>query len=111
MKLLVSAKSGKKEVKMDETQKADEKKAENNVSVQGTPAQNINGGQSLIEQANAAAERMERANAEHKLLMAQEAELFSRKLLGGRSEAGLPVPVQKEETPKEYAKRLYNGQI
>jgi len=38
-------------------------------------------------------------------------ELAARKLLGGKSDAGIqPEPV-KEETPQEYAKKVISGEI
>lgn len=92
---------------MDETQKKDEKAPQIEATSQRTATPNINEGQSLIDQANFAAERLERANAEQKRLIIEANELYAKQRLGGRTEAGLPVPVPKEETPREYAKRIF----
>lgn len=58
----------------------------------------------LIDIANAAAERMEKANEETARLQAVQAERDQRIALGGRAEAGQEAQ-PKEETPKEYAER------
>jgi len=99
---------------MDETQKAkDEKAAKETAEKPGEAAQNINDGKSsgIIEEANKAAERLERANAEQRDLLAKQAEWMARQRLGGRTEGGqAPIPV-KEETPQEYAKKILEGKI
>jgi len=59
----------------------------------------------VIVDANAAAERLEKANEERAKLLGREEELVARKYLGGGSEAGQPVE-KKEETPKEYKERI-----
>ena len=56
----------------------------------------------LVKQADAAAERMEKANAERKAIIEREEELVARKALGGKSE-GPTQPAQKEPmSDKEY---------
>ena len=59
-----------------------------------------------IERAEAAAERMEKANQESLRILEQQQELHARKLLGGRSEAGESNEQKKEETPAEYRARI-----
>ena len=56
-----------------------------------------------ITDANAAAERLEKANAEAK-------ELNAIKIIGGGSPAGTAPEEKKEETPIEYAKRIVAGE-
>ena len=56
-------------------------------------------------------ERLEKANAEMKLLLARQEELVSRNLLGGYTDAGIQTEKPKEETPQEYAKRILSGKI
>lgn len=58
----------------------------------------------LIEQANAAAARLEAA-------LKQMAELNAERVLSGRSEAGQPAPKPKEETPVEYKDRVMRGEL
>ena len=65
----------------------------------------------LIDDANKSAERLEKANAEHKALLEREEKLFALRKLGGRSEAGQAPEIIKEETPREYANKLMNGLI
>ena len=62
----------------------------------------------LIDIANAAAERMEKANEETARLLARQEELEQRKALGGRTEAGQESkPV--EESSEDYANRVMNN--
>ena len=60
----------------------------------------------LIDIANAAAERMEKANAETARLQDVQAERDQKIALGGRTEAGQTLEKPKEETPKEYNDRI-----
>ena len=64
----------------------------------------------LIEQANQAAERLERANQERALLLAREEELEARRRLGGVTQMSVPDKPHVE-TPKEYRDRILKGQI
>ena len=64
---------------------------------------------SLLEQAKEYAERIERANAESRQILAEHEKVMSMQLLGGRTNAG-SAPI-KEETPKEYKDRIMKGRI
>lgn len=64
----------------------------------------------LVDEANAAAERLEKANERKAELIRQEEELAAKKALGGQSEAGQPQK-PKEETPKEYADRIMKNNV
>ena len=57
---------------------------------------------SLIE----LADRIEKANAEAKVILAEQKELVARNLLGGQTNAGIQPPPVKEETNVEYRKRV-----
>ena len=59
----------------------------------------------LVDDANTAAERLEKANERKAELLRQEEELMAKKALGGRAEAG-QAPVVKEETAIEYRDRI-----
>jgi len=59
----------------------------------------------LINSANEAAERLEKANAVKDELLQREEELASQRTLGGRAEGGTETK-PKEETPQEYAARV-----
>ena len=61
----------------------------------------------MIDKANEAAARLERANVEHAKIVARQEALQVEKTLGGKAEAGQPA---KEETPEEYAKRIMAGE-
>ena len=64
---------------------------------------------SLIDKANAAAERIENAQREM-MKLTQKLERFeAEKLLSGVSLAGKEE--KKEESPSEYMKRVMNGEI
>ena len=58
---------------------------------------------SMIDKANEAASRMEKANKHHEELIAKEEALKVERTLSGNAEAGMPP---KEETPEDYAKKV-----
>ena len=62
----------------------------------------------MIDKANEAAARLERANVEHAKLIQKQEALQVEKTLGGKAEAGQPP---KEETPEEYAKKVMAGEV
>ena len=66
--------------------------------------------QSIIDKANAVAERIEAANrrAEELLLQAQTSQIRER--LEGKSNGGMPQET-REETPSEYAARVLRGEL
>ena len=92
---------------MDEDKKKEEK-------VQGaavgkpedTPKGNQHQSSALIESANTAAERLEKATAEAKTERALREEEEVRRKLGGTTEAGKPNEKQQEETPQQYKDRV-----
>lgn len=63
----------------------------------------------IIIDANAAAERLEKANEERGRLLGREEQLVAKRYLGGVTEAGQTKPV--EETPEEYAKKVMANEI
>lgn len=63
---------------------------------------------SLIESANAAAERLEAALNKQAELLSRQEELAVRQSLGGKSSAG-QEEVKKELTPKEYKDLILQG--
>lgn len=65
---------------------------------------------SIVDDANSAAERLEKANTEKKKLLDREEALMAKKALGGRSEAGALLPEKKEETPQEYKDKILKGE-
>lgn len=64
---------------------------------------------SMIDNASAAARRLEQANKEYKALLDRQEALQARALLGGKSEAGKPQEQPKEETPIEYKNKIMKG--
>lgn len=60
----------------------------------------------IIEQTNAAAERLEKATLEAAQV---NAESRAREAMGGESEAGNTPEKPKEETPAEYSSRIVNN--
>ena len=64
----------------------------------------------LIEKADKAAQRIEKANEVLAGLLKQQEAIESRKILGGQSEAGAkPVEKTKEETDSEGMKNYFKG--
>jgi hypothetical protein len=64
---------------------------------------------SLIERANAAAERMEKAAQVYEALLKRQEALAVEKMLGGSAQAGSPPPV--EESDAEYAAKVLRNEI
>ena len=63
--------------------------------------------QSPIEEANKAAERMEKANAETKKLLDRQEKIIAEQTLRGKATGGAP---KVEETPKQYADRVMKNE-
>ncbi len=62
----------------------------------------------MIDKANLVAQRLEKANAEHKEILKREEEMESRRILGGQTSAGNVQPVQMTEEDKIKAEgRIY----
>jgi hypothetical protein len=98
---------------MDDTQKKEiEQKEANQIQDKGNSTGNTDERKpTLIEDANLAAERLEKANKEHRELLERHEALLANQRLGGRAEAGIVQEKPKEETPQEYAKKLFEGKI
>jgi len=62
-----------------------------------------------IEQANAAAERLEKANVEMMKLISRQEALIVEKTLSGQTEANIPAP--PEDSPEEYAAKVMRNEI
>ena len=93
----------KKEEK-EEEQKEEQKPAED------TGAGDKPSSTSLIDNAGAAAERLETAIKKQEELLKRQEELEARKMLGGRSE-GKDESHKKEMTPAEYKETVMKGEI
>lgn len=70
-----------------------------------TPPQEVNNSTELIDKANEAAERMERANAKKEVLLQREEALKVEKTLGGEAEV-TPDKKEEEESYADYAKKV-----
>lgn len=96
--------------------KPDEKTEETEEEPEESPPKNTDeGGESkttaLIDKANAAAERMEKANEKREALLKRKEEIEAKRVLGGKSTAGIP-PVKKEPlSDTEYAEALERGEV
>ena len=66
---------------------------------------------SLVERADAAAERLETANKERKALLDREEQIMARKTLGGQSEGPRQPEKPKELTDKEFKDKFLKGEI
>ena len=56
-------------------------------------------------------DRLEKANAEAKEILARQEEIAARNLLGGKTDAGVQPVKPKEESAQEYAKRVMTGNL
>ena len=65
----------------------------------------------VIERANKAAERMEKANEKHEELLEIQKDDAAVKALGGRAEAGTEPEKPKKLTDTEYAEALQRGEV
>lgn len=66
---------------------------------------------SAYEKLEVMAARVEAANKKSEELLAQQAQIATRLLMGGKSEAGKPAEQPAEITNKEYAKMIMTGKL
>ena len=94
---------------MDAKEKEDIKK-----DIERTPEDTGEGSEpkaaTLVDKANAAAQRMEEATKKKQEVLDREEELMARAALSGRAEAG-QEPIKKEETDEEYTARFFKGEV
>ena len=64
----------------------------------------------VIEEANAAAERLEKATEEMRKENSRHEEIMARKVLAGETEAG-SAPKKEKETDEEYVERFKRGEV
>ena len=64
----------------------------------------------VIDDANAAAERIEKATEEMRKENSRHEEIMAKQALGGRAEAGV-APKKERETDEEYAERFKKGEV
>ena len=65
----------------------------------------------FLDEARAERERIEKAVAENKELIAKMEQLKEEQVMWGKTDAGKPQEKPKEETPKEYADRISKGRF
>ena len=65
----------------------------------------------IVDEAREQAERLEKANAEHKGNLDREEQLLARRALGGRTDGGSVHEPPKELTPQEYANAFKERKI
>ena len=65
----------------------------------------------LIDKANEATRRAEKAKEELKEQLDRQEEIAAKVQLAGRAEAGAERPKKQEETPQEYAQRIMRGEV
>ena len=80
-------------------------------STEYTGERNKSSAGGLIDGANFAAQRVEKALANLRIENDRSEEIIAKQMLGGRTEAGQPRIEKKEETPKEYADRVMKNEI
>jgi len=65
----------------------------------------------LLEQTQKVVDALKVENDRRDAIIQREQELEARRLLGGKTDAGIQPPKPVEETPQEYAKRIMSGKI
>jgi len=93
---------------MDTNNNAEKK--ENSTGVD-TSIGNKSEGVSIIEQANTAAERLERAYRQQEEILKRQEEMYAKQILSGRANAGTVPEQPKELTPQEYAAKVLRGEV
>lgn len=68
-------------------------------------------GTGLVDGANAAAQRLEKANEEKRKLLDREEKLLARRALSGTAEGAQQPPKKEEISDVEYAKNALSGKI
>jgi len=97
---------------MDEKEKQKEKKEEKQEPAEDTGEGDKFKVTSLIERADLAAERLEKANQEMSRLLARQEEFEARRVLGGQTDAAQQIETKKPElTPTEYSKKALAGEL
>ena len=93
---------------MTEEEKKEEPKEEEKKEEPVTPEETTPQASTLVDDANLAAARLERANKEQAKLLARQEALKVEQTLGGKAEAG---PVKTELSDEEYAKKVLAGEL
>lgn len=93
---------------VDEEKQTEENKSENTENNQDRGSEQESS--DPVKQANAAAERMEKANQKTQENIKKLQEMEARNILGGKSERQ-QVEQKKELDPVEYSKRALKGEI
>lgn len=65
----------------------------------------------LLTNANATAERIEKANADQKALLDRKEQILAQERLHGKADAGQGKPEKKELTSEEYAESMQKGEV
>ena len=65
----------------------------------------------IVDEAREQAERLEKANADHKAILDREEQLLARRALGGRTDGGSVPEKPKELTSQEYANAFKERKI
>ena len=65
----------------------------------------------LIDKANIAAERLEKANEEQDRLLRRQEEMMAAQKLAGTAEAGIVKPKEPPMSDQDYAKALMKGDV
>lgn len=92
---------------MEEKKSNDEKKEE----VKEEEKQEVPESSELIDNANEAAERLEKANEEKRKLLDREERITARKALSGKAEAGEEAKPEPEMSDKEYKDKVMAGEV
>lgn len=66
---------------------------------------------SLLEETKKVVEQLKTENDRREAIQKKEEELEARRMLGGKTDAGIQPPKPAEETPQEYAKRIMSGKL
>lgn len=95
---------------MDETKENQENESVSQDTAEA-PKEDSNNGLSVIQSANAAAERAEKAAAALKAENDRKEQLMAEEKLAGTSGGKVEPEKPKEDTPEEYVQKVMNGEV
>ncbi len=95
----------------NEEKPKEEKPKEEKPSTENTGDGNKPESTSLIENASAAAERLEKANAKQEELLNRQEEIMAKQTLAGRAEGGISEKPKEKLSDEDYATALLEGKV
>ena len=102
---------GEEQKEQENKVEEDKKQEEQEISEENSENGNKSEGIGLIDRAGIISERLEKQLKRQEDLLKRQNELYAKRMLAGRSDAGEQPEKPKEETPEEYKNRIMSGVI